>query len=359
VDRINKLSQSEFDQLATYVAVAEELRAEPFMSEDNQERLINSPESDPSRFFAHFCHPAFLKSAVAPFRKLWLQSEPCAYERVRELVFRANTSEPALALHVHFFTKIYSTKLNSPPDIRWSEDSAREIINLWLYTQAVHAGPKEFPDGRRKDRKRNHYELKDFDKKAQEIGREKFEFLFRVSIRTIGSFYTEFLEKLAYPLFHSLVRQSMKPGFEAAAALKYNPYPDRRYNITFDDVFWHLDKEAMEETFDRLLARRRYQILHTLFSGFFKNRAEALAAVCENESFHELLERNKAVILHEGPSAEDQSHIMCMGPFEVYRNKKIRFLTTTEAEFVEAYEDFRECLFEERKRQRKPTWRNW
>src|SRR5437868_7372016 len=39
-DRVREITQVEFDQLATFVAVAEELRMEPFLSEDNHERLV-------------------------------------------------------------------------------------------------------------------------------------------------------------------------------------------------------------------------------------------------------------------------------------------------------------------------------
>jgi hypothetical protein len=354
---VASLAQSEFDQLATYVAVAEELRSEPFMSEDNNERLVNFPDSETaSRYYAYFCHPAFLKSAVAPFRKLWLQSEPCEYEKVRDLVFRAYSADSRLPLYIEFFTNLYRAKLKQPPDPVWSKDSTKEIIDLWLYTQAVHAGPKEF--GRR--RTKGHYELKDFDLKAEKIGREKFEYLFRTGIRIVGHFYTEFLAKLVYPLFHSLIQAGMKPGFEAAAALKYNPYPDLQYNITFDDVFWHLDKESIEETFDRLLARRPYELVHNLFYGFFATRAEALAALCESETFSDLKTRHGVVVLQQAASPKDEPHRMFMGgPYEIFRNKKIRFLAVPEAAFVLAYEDFRRCFFEERKRRRKPTWRSW
>jgi hypothetical protein len=42
--------------------------------------------------------------------------------------------------------------------------------------------------------------------------------------------------------------------------------------------------------------------------------------------------------------------------FEVYQGRKIRFFESGEAKFVDAYADFRRCLFEERKRQRRQFW---
>jgi len=63
--------QVDFDRLPTFVAVAEELSMEPFVSDDNHERLVQFKKSDGAQFLmAHFCHPAFLQSAILPFRKI-------------------------------------------------------------------------------------------------------------------------------------------------------------------------------------------------------------------------------------------------------------------------------------------------
>jgi hypothetical protein len=63
--RVSPVTQAEFDRLATFVAVAEELSMEPFVSDDNHERLFQSKNTDGSQaFMGEFCHPAFLKSAI-------------------------------------------------------------------------------------------------------------------------------------------------------------------------------------------------------------------------------------------------------------------------------------------------------
>ena len=73
---MSPVTQAEFDQLAIFVAVAEELSMEPFVSDDNHERLVQFKQSDGSQLVeAYLCHPPFLKSAILPFRKLWLSSE--------------------------------------------------------------------------------------------------------------------------------------------------------------------------------------------------------------------------------------------------------------------------------------------
>ena len=75
---------------------------------------------------------------------------------------------------------------------------------------------------------------------------EKFEFLFRSSIGTVGWYYIEFEQSLAFPLFRTLRdEQGMKPSFEADMALKYNPYPSPDYKIIFDDM------KSLRNSFER------------------------------------------------------------------------------------------------------------
>ena len=82
------MTQSEFDQLATFIAVAEELSMEPFVSADNHEKLAQFKGAGGSdRVIAFFCHPAFLKSVLMTFRKLWWDSEPREFERFASSCF--------------------------------------------------------------------------------------------------------------------------------------------------------------------------------------------------------------------------------------------------------------------------------
>jgi len=359
---VNVVTQTEFDQLATFVAVAEELSMEPFLSEDNHERLVLLKESTGGPdVSAYFCHPAFLKSAVLPFRKLWLPSEICAFEKIRDLVFRVYPDQKLVAGYHHWFYDAYSRQLDEPAAKEWADESRRDILNIWIYTQAIHVGKRQTEKGKIFGQ----YTLRDFDQWAERIGREKFEYLFRGSLRSVGYLYVQFLEKLAAPLFVSF-KHEMKPGFEASAALKYNPYPDPRYWITFDDVFWHIDKESVEETFDRLLARQSYSALQSFLRGYFESKPDALAAVCGDASFSAMLERTGAVLLTENQNIQDQlliRHASGWGSsrfgavaFEVYAGRKVR-LEQSERVFAEIYADFRKCFFEERRRQRREPWK--
>ncbi|HYJ07174.1 MAG TPA: hypothetical protein VEX43_18740, partial [Chthoniobacterales bacterium] len=228
----------------------------------------------------------------------------------------------------------------------------------------VHAGKKRFPSGKTA----GEFDLSDFDRWAQQIGREKFEFLFRISLRTVGSYYVEFLEKLAAPLYWNLRRAGVTPGFEAGAALEYSPYPDPRYRITFDDVFWHLDKESMEETFDRLLDRQSYRGIRSLLDAFFpRNRAAALAAVCEGTDFHAFMTANGAQVLEADEDVAQfqlrggsgSSGILGVVGFNAYEGRRLRFYQGDQSILAQIYLDFRRCLLAERKKQRPAKWKPW
>jgi len=61
---------------------------EPFVSADNHEKLAQFKDAGGSdRVIAFFCHPAFLKSVLMTFRKLWWDSEPREFERFASSCF--------------------------------------------------------------------------------------------------------------------------------------------------------------------------------------------------------------------------------------------------------------------------------
>jgi hypothetical protein len=347
------MTREEFDSLAIFVAVVEELRREPFFSEDNHDRLTTFNSGSAENASAFFCHPAFLKSAVLPFRKIWMSSERCAFLKrsgtkgigIRDLVFREHPDKKLTDGYRYWFYESFECKLKQ--QAHWSHKSNNEIVSIWINTQVAHTGPKN-----PKNKQSWEFELADFDQWATQIGREKFEFLFRSGLQTIGSTYVGFAEKLAIPLFDDLRKQGRVPGFEAEMALKYNPYPDQRYQIKFDDLFWHLDRESLEETFDRLLARQRFESLHGFLRGLVPSKSEALAAVCHFEQFGAFLKGCNATIL-DRDSKIDGNLLLRSGPpgFEAYEGRAVRFKDDSEDALRRVYSEFRTRLFEERKRQ--------
>lgn len=356
---MERVTQPEFNALAIFVAVAEELRREPFFSEDNHETLCAVEGSEPVAFF---CHPAFLKSAVLPFRKLWLNSEPCAFNSIRDFVFKVYPDQSFANRYKVFFYDLYEREL-SEPVCGHTNLSVKDVIEIWLYTHAVHAGPKNAAS--KKGSKKADRKLQEFDHWARTLGREQFEYQFRSHLHITGSRFAEFEKLLAGPLYHKLRYEiGMEPEFEAEAALTYNPYPDPRFKITFDDPFWHLNKESLEETFDRLLARQLFQSLGRLFEAFFPTRPSAVAALCEFATLEAFFVGIGASFLKEGETTN--ALFRCNGGggptpgsvgFEAWDGPIIRIDSENLRRLTEYYSALRSQLFEERKRQSKrPRW---
>ena len=354
------MTQHEFDSLAVFVAVVEELRREPFFSEDNHDKMIGD--------VGVFCHPMFLKSAVLPFRKIWMESERCAFRKrdgtggIRELVFREFPNRALVEVYRERFYDMFEGQLTTPVGNGWATESKWEVIHLWLNTQLAHTGPKEPAKNRKKAWQ---VDLEDFNKYDARIGREKFEFLFRSSIGTVGWYYIEFEGTLAFPLFGKLRdEQGMKPSFEADMALKYNPYPspNYKYKIIFDDVFWHLSRETREETYDRLLMRSRFNGVRDFLRAVFPKKQEARTHVYELDTLDAILERSKAVVLdassvpcggllHRSFTHTGYGHALERISFDVYVGLMVRFHDNSREVLSRKYLEFRACLLAEQKQQ--------
>ena len=364
------MDQEEFNSLAIFVAVVEELRREPFFSEDNHDKLNGNNA-------ATFCHPMFLKSAVLPFRKIWMSSERCAFrkdngEGIRDLVYREHPDKRLLGGYRYWFYDNYDKELVASFDFGWAQESKQEIIDLWLNTQLAHTGPMNFshkPKPKpKKEPKKKQFSLVDFNACGERIGREKFEFLFRSSVATIGHTYISFAETLVFPLFKKLRdEQEMKPSFEAEVALKYNPYPDPKYGIRFDDVFWHLNRETVEESFCRLLARQRFSGLRNFLRALFNKVGEAIDHVGKCETLDGLLKEAKVAVLTKQPepgggfigrfnanSYPEPGQRVRTGSFVALADRRILFSDAAQNVLGDVYIQFRAALNQARKQQRQP-----
>lgn len=246
------LTPEEFDAISKYVAVADELSHEPFLSEDNCDTIIHFPDS--GKRIVRFGHPAFLKSAILPFRKLWMKNEPCNFEAIRDIVFK-HFSELKIDewlylknFHSHYYEQHENSLMQRVPEALITNKviTVRDLIDIWLYTHAIHTG---------KSARTGRFTLSDFDAVDQKAGRAVFEQEFRMSFRLHAfNSYLNFYRTILSPIYTWLKTQGYTATFETEAALKFNPY---RYEIEPfpDDPFWHLDKESEEETFDRLKKR--------------------------------------------------------------------------------------------------------
>jgi hypothetical protein len=352
------VTPEEFDMIAKYVTVADELEHEPFMSEDNHEGLVFvGPER---AMHARFGHPAFLKSAILPFRKLWMPSEPCQFEKVRKLIFElfsettpsTDFSTPQVKAYRPHFVDSHERALDELVGQELATAKLRtvkQLIDLWIYTHGVHTG---------KTHKTHEFALADFDEVVTKAGRARFESAFRVSLSLIGqNSYLRFYRILVRPIFDRLIELGHVPNFETHAALKFGPYPKQTDRILLDDPYWHLDKESEEETFDRLINRWRFLNFGTFFNGYFRARRPALEALKAYESLDLLLEATGAVIL-EAPSPDLSSYSNFYakgdmnnngGKVDVYEGKAVHFAERSRAFLNFHYTQLRQAFLAHRK----------
>jgi hypothetical protein len=368
---LRPVTPEEFDAIAKYVVVADELANEPYMSDDNHEGLVFVGAE--KKMHARFGHPAFLKSAILPFRKLWMPSEPCQFEKVRKLIFDlfSETTRPGdfLTPQVSAYRMNYEwpheQSLVAPvdPELATAKvKTVKQVVDLWIYTQGAHTG---------KTNPSHEFELRDFDEVVTQSGRARLESAFRSSLYLIGhNSYLSFYRVLVRPIFERLLALGYKPKFETHAALKFGPYPKQTDHIVLDDPFWHLDKETEEETFDRLVDRWSFQNFGSFFSGYFRARRPALDALKAYSSFDALLDGTGAVIL-DAPSATlgtggnfhargDMNHNG--GQVHLYEGKTVHFGGRSRIFLNHYYRQFREAFLAHRKSipERMNYWeQNW
>ncbi len=306
-----------------------------------------------------------------------MSSERCAFrkdngEGIRELVFREHPDKRLLDGYRYWFYDNYDKELGTSFGYGWATESKQEIIDLWLNTQLAHTGPMNFshkPKPKpKKEPKKKQFSLADFNACGERIGREKFEYLFRSSVATIGHSYISFENILAFPLFKMLRdEQGMKPSFEAEVALKYNPYPDPKYGIRFDDVFWHLSRETVKETYFRLLTRQRFSGLRDLLRSLFDKVGEAVDYVGKCETFDALLKEANVGILTGNPkpggrfkgrfNANSYPKFGLparTGSFVAIEGRRIFFSGAAQSVLSDVYVEFRAALKEARQQHRKP-----
>jgi hypothetical protein len=350
-------TKADFETLALFVAIADELSHEPFLSEDIHETVYNADSKDPLRPpHGVFAHPALLKSAAATFRKLWLRDH-YDWVAICELIAK-NSADIKRRNAARVELESYSAELTKKAMAQWSELTISQVFNLWFNTQIFHAGPKNA-----RKTKAQPYSLEDFDAELNKLGRAKFEYMFRARLRMVGKNILFRCHDFVFPEYWALRKEGHELSFKAEMALRHNPYPSPETGISIDDWFWHLNRETSEETFFRLLERQAYGPLCSFFRGYFENSKQAHAAACHFSSFEELLTKTEAIHLKPNDSLPNdaefrssfsaQEYLGHTGDMiKIFKGHKVLFDARSYEVIAKSYLSFRETFFAERSNQR-------
>jgi hypothetical protein len=344
------VDEKQFEALAKFIAVADELSHEPFFSKDNHDTIQTAGNEKPLQ--GRFGHPAFLKSAILPFRKLWMPSEPCHYKKVRDFVYDLFEGQQPVEGYRYAINDTYADTPHHISGIQ-KVKTRNDVLNIWINTQGAHTGMLKADD---KQKDKGKFTLADFDEVNRLVGRAKFEHEFRSSLFLVGHGYLNFYRIIARPAFERLRALGFKPCFEVEAALRFNAYPRESDNIRLLDYFWHLDKETTEETFDRLLERNEFKDINSFFSGYFFARKLAFEALARFDTLDTLIAGTHGVLLTEPMDAEQlMSQFSVAGDFNnnggritVFEEKKILFEERSYLFLGYQYGQFRKAYLDHR-----------
>src|SRR5205814_1773118 len=94
----------------------------------------------PTSAIPHFCSQRSCRS-----EKLWLSSETCAFQKIRNLVFQTHPGENEVLKYRYSFYDMYAHQLDEPADRERAKESRRCSGHL-----AVHTGNPCWEEGARK-----------------------------------------------------------------------------------------------------------------------------------------------------------------------------------------------------------------
>jgi hypothetical protein len=309
------MTSDDFDRLTLFVAIYEEMKHEPYFSPDVHEFLEGHGPDGSLVSKGNFVHPVFLKSAVLPFRKLWLGGDESSFldikgasNGIRDIVFEwiDHIGFAALGMSAieysgakSLFTRYFDFQLEQnvrsealPVSHSVSEVTVREILDIWINAEVVHVSKKI--DQKKKPGQKDRIR---FETLEREMGKVEFEYLFRYGLRSVGLQFQEFGRKLAIPLWDYINQKGdFKPSFHAQFALTHNPSVPSNSSIQYSDYFWHLNKESPGDTLSRLIRRDRLSSLHLLLQKVFVRKTAAAEALLIHEIFDQFIGHNSATI---------------------------------------------------------------
>jgi hypothetical protein len=248
------VNQEEIDAVALYVEAAEELRNEHFFSEDEHIILSGINPSCPFPEQATFGLPEHLKSALAPFRRLWMRTELTHFGKVHGILCRECPEEP-LRNYIKSLGRAFreaKRRWSVPPGLATTAIKPEGIIDIWLNTRFAHVGSSA---------RAGEFERQDFDKLQASIGAARFEFLFRLTVREIGVIFINLLPVAMAALAYWKEREGKAPSVSIAT-----PFGGHGTQKAADGSWISRNaptQETLDQKLQRLLKRQRFDHLRT------------------------------------------------------------------------------------------------
>ena len=244
------VTQQNVDDVAAYIEAASELKAETFFGEDEHIILIGGNEGE-------FGTPANLKSALAPFRRMWMQGEPCYFEHVHNILYTDCRHEPTRR-HIASIRDQFKGYCQKWQILVIKKDkidlTPADMVDLWLNTRFAHVG---------RTPRQGRFTPADFAKYEKILGAAKMEFVFRCCVRAIGYSFLNLLQVAETAMKYWQGHQGLNPTHPirlpfGTVGTEIGPNGDI---ITRDTPGWSPSNETPDQRFQRLLRRHRFDHL--------------------------------------------------------------------------------------------------
>ena len=248
MNEMSSPKQYEIDAVAYFVEAARELRASPFFIEEYGTIgvSINLKEQNKKNLTAQFPNPHIVTAVLVPFRRLWLQDEPCNYKRVVNILKRYDPGQREFLDSITFDDKsfvFFQTKFFNDCKL-----SPCDVINIWLNTRYHHVGQS----------KCGKFTRNDFDTFNNDISPGRFELCFLLAVYGAGKSFINIL-LYAEVFLESLSKKGLKPSF----VLEYNLSED---NIIRKTCGFSCIGDTPEQRVWRLRRRNAYAGLAQLLT---------------------------------------------------------------------------------------------
>ena len=269
---MNLPTQEEIDAVMHFREGVCELRQSPFFIEEFRDLCISIREDEPKKnIHGHFPDKKVVSDMLIPFRRLWLQGEPCYFHRVANIHRKFGIPSK----HIDLF--VFSDRKSIIGSFPWFKEialSPSDVINLWLNTFYFHTG---------KSIRHGQYSKKEFEQYKLAIGPVLFEFYFLEAVHEVGiSFFN--LDMCCRAFLEHFERVGRKPSFRLRVMDSDESLIERKTPGI------NLPGDTMSERLWRLRHRNKYEGLSRFFGLLTMGNEILSAVISRSDSFDALID---------------------------------------------------------------------
>jgi hypothetical protein len=237
-------TQQEIDAVAHFVEAVRELRQSPFFIEEYRNLTISS-QGDEVTF--KFPDHNVVSAMLVPFRRVWLQKEPCQYRKVANVIKRYM---PEWRGFIDYELDLNRAScVRAFPFFQNEELSTEDVVNIWLNTKLFHAG------GTAKSGQPTHEDFVRIQQRFKPPGLFEAYFLFAVDEIGLHLFN---LQQCARVFLRQWLEQGLRPSFPMSGDIAESDVERRTPGFT-------PDHDAPQQRVWRLRRRRQYAAVSRLY----------------------------------------------------------------------------------------------